>query len=152
MVNKTVIRILVDNNLKITPQRIALLEAIIGLDNHPSTDYLLQYLQLNFPHVAPGTVYKTLDLFVAKGIIKRVITDKDSVRYDAVQKKHHHLYCADSERIEDYYDDELNKIIAQYFKKKKIPDFTIKDFKLQIIGQFKDQDKSEKNKSIPNEK
>jgi Fur family peroxide stress response transcriptional regulator len=142
MVNKTVIRILVDKNLKITPQRIAVLEAIIGLDNHPSIDYLLQYLQLNFPHVAPGTVYKNLDLFVAKGIIKRVITDKDSVRYDAVLEKHHHLYCADIERIEDYYDDELNKIIDNYIKKKKIPNFKVKEIKLQIVGDFIDNKKS----------
>lgn len=142
MVNKTVIRILVDNNLKITPQRIAILEAIIGLDNHPSTDYLLQFLQLNFPHVAPGTIYKTLDLFVVKGIIKRIITDKDSVRYEAVHDKHHHLYCADSDRIENYYDEELNKIIDNHIKKKKIPNFKIKDIQLQIVGDFIDNKKS----------
>jgi len=64
------------------------------------------------------------------------------MRYDAVLQTHHHLYSAESERIEDYFDDDLYKIIAEYFKKKKIPDFTINDFKLQIIGKFKDQDKT----------
>jgi len=138
MVNKTVIRILSENKLKITPQRIAVLEAIIGLNNHPSTDYILQFLQLNFPHVAPGTVYKILDLFVAKGIVNRIITYNDSIRYDAILEKHHHLYSTGSERMEDYFDEKLNQILDNYFKNKKIPNFKIENFKLQVIGKFID--------------
>jgi Fur family peroxide stress response transcriptional regulator len=142
MADKEVIKILAENNLKVTPQRIAVLEVIMGLENHPSADDIVDYIRLNFPHVPIGTVYKILDAFVQKGIIQRVKTEGDVMRYDAVQQKHHHLYSADSERIEDFYDDELYKIITEYFKKKKIPDFTINDFKLQIIGKFKDQDKT----------
>jgi Fur family peroxide stress response transcriptional regulator len=141
MVDKTVIRILAENNLKITPQRIAVLEAIIGLNNHPSTEYLLQYLQLNFPHVAPGTVYRMLDTFVSKGIVKIIRTDDETIRYDAVLEKHHHLYCADSERIEDFYDEKLTQILDNYFKNKKIPNFKIEDFKFQLVGKFTDINK-----------
>ena len=141
MVDKTVIRILTENNLKITPQRIAVLEAIIGLNNHPSTEYLLQYLQLNFPHVAPGTVYRMLDTFVSKGIVKIIRTDDETIRYDAVLDRHHHLYCAASERIEDFYDEKLNQILDNYFKNKKIPNFKIEDFKLQLVGKFTDNNK-----------
>jgi Fur family peroxide stress response transcriptional regulator len=46
------------------------------------------------------------------------------------------LYCSDSDRIEDFVDDELNEMIEKYFEKKKIPDFKIEDVKLQIIGRF----------------
>jgi Fur family peroxide stress response transcriptional regulator len=46
------------------------------------------------------------------------------------------LYCAESDRIEDYFDTELNEIIGNYFAKKGIPDFKIEDIKLQIIGKF----------------
>jgi Fur family peroxide stress response transcriptional regulator len=142
MADKEVIKILAENNLKVTPQRTAVLEVILGLENHPSAEDIVDYLRLNFPHVPIGTVYKILDTFEEKGIIQRVKTDNDIMRYDAVQKKHHHLYCADSDRIEDYYDDELNKILTEYFRKKRIPDFIIKDYKLQIVGKFKDQDKT----------
>jgi Fur family peroxide stress response transcriptional regulator len=58
------------------------------------------------------------------------------MRYDAILEKHHHLYCSESDRIEDYMDDELNKLIENYFEKKNIPDFKIEDIKLQIIGKF----------------
>lgn len=147
MANKEVIRILVENNLKVTPQRIAVLEVIMGIGHHPSADEIVDYIRLNFPHVPIGTVYKILDAFVERKIIKKVKTDGDTMRYDAVKETHHHLYCSDSERIEDYYDDELNKILREYFKKKKIPDFTIDDFKVHITGRFKDNPGSKQTKS-----
>jgi Fur family transcriptional regulator, peroxide stress response regulator len=61
------------------------------------------------------------------------------MRYDYVKEKHHHLYCAESERIEDYYDKELDKLLENYLKKKTIPNFKIKDIKLQIVGNFTDK-------------
>jgi Fur family peroxide stress response transcriptional regulator len=141
MANKTVIRILAENNLKVTPQRTAVLEVIMGLDNHPTAENIVEYLRINSPHVSIGTVYKILDVFVEKGIVKRVKTDNEILRYDAILEPHHHLYCSDSMRIEDYFDEELNKILHSYFEKKKIPNFNIKEFKLHIVGNFTDSKK-----------
>lgn len=141
MANKDVIKILAEHDLKVTPQRIAVLEVILGLEHHPSAEDIVDYTRLNFPHVPIGTVYKILDTFVEKGIVKRVKTDGDTMRYDAVKEKHHHLYCTDSDRIEDYYDDDLSKILNEYFRKKKIPDFIIEDIKVHITGKFRDGNK-----------
>jgi Fur family transcriptional regulator, peroxide stress response regulator len=142
MANKTVIKILVENNLKVTPQRIAVLEVILMLKNHPTTDIIIDYIRFSHPHVAIGTVYKTLETFVKKGIINKVKTDKDIIRYDSVNDKHHHLYCSESDRIEDYYDNDLNNLLHNYLKNKKIPDFIIRDIKLQIVGEFTDRNKN----------
>jgi len=138
MVNKTVIKILADNNLKVTPQRTAVLEVILNLNNHPSAENIVEYLRLNYPHIPIGTVYKILDVFVEKGIVIKVKTDNDVMRYDAIKEKHHHLYCAETERIEDYYDENLDALLENNLKKKKIPNFKIKDIKLQIVGNFTD--------------
>jgi Fur family peroxide stress response transcriptional regulator len=51
-------------------------------------------------------------------------------------ESHHHLYCSESDRIEDYKDNELNELLENYFETKGIPDFKIEDIKLQIIGKF----------------
>jgi len=139
MANQTVIRILVQNDLKVTPQRVAILEVILTLDNHPNADYITEYLKLSHPNISVGTIYKTLEIFAKKGIIRKVLTTKDSMRYDAIPERHHHLYCAESDRIEDFYDDDLYDILDNYLKKKKIPHFTIDDIKLQIIGRFTDK-------------
>ena len=136
MPDKTVIKILVENNLKVTPQRTALLEALLNLRNHPTAEDIIEYLRINYPNISVGTVYKNLEKFVEKGIIKRVKTGNEILRYDAVGEMHHHLYCTDCERIEDFYDEELNKILGNYFSEKNIPNFIIKDIKVQIIGKF----------------
>ena len=125
-----------NGNLKVTPQRIAVLEALNSLKDHPTADKIKEYVIKNHPNVAVGTIYKTLETFVEKGLIKKVKTEKDVMRYDAILEKHHHLYCEETEHIEDFFDDELNNLLEEYFKKKKIPNFKIKDIKLQIIGTF----------------
>lgn len=142
MADKTVIKILAENNLKVTPQRTAVLEVLLNLNNHPTAENIIEYLRLNYPHIPIGTVYKILDAFVEKGIVKKVTTDKDVMRYDAVMSKHHHLYYSDSERIEDYFDKDLNKILNDYFRRKKIPNFKITDIKLQITGTYTDDTKT----------
>lgn len=59
------------------------------------------------------------------------------MRYDGILEKHHHLYSSESERIEDYFDNDLNALIEDYFSKKKIAGFEIEEVKLQILGRFK---------------
>jgi len=125
-----------DSNLKVTPQRIAVLEALNNLRDHPTADKIKEYVVKNHPNIAVGTIYKTLETFVEKGLVKKVKTDKDVMRYDAILDKHHHLYYEDTERIEDFFDDQLNEMLEEYFRKKKIPNFKVKDIKLQIIGTF----------------
>ena len=127
---------LIAKGLKVTPQRIAILEAIIKLNNHPTADNIIDYIRNNHPNIATATVYKVLDALVANELIIKVKTEKDVMRYDAVMESHHHLYCSESDRIEDFVDTELNDMIEKYFEKKKIKGFKIEDVKLQIIGKF----------------
>lgn len=127
---------LIENGLKVTPQRVAILEAIIKLNNHPTAESIMNYIRINYPNVSTATVYKVLEALVESGLITRVKTDKGMMRYDAVHDHHHHLYGSGSDRIEDYLDEELNQLLASYFEKKGIPGFEIEDIKLQIIGKF----------------
>lgn len=136
MADKEIINLLAQKNLKITPQRIAVLEVLRGLRNHPSAENILEHLRRMNPHVTIGTVYKILDIFTEKGIIKRVKTDTGHMRYDPVMEKHHHLYCKESERIEDFFDEDLDTIIEEYLKNKRIPNFRVSDFKLHLTGTF----------------
>lgn len=126
--------LLVEKGLKVTPQRIIILEAIYMLDNHPTAENIIEYIRKNHPNISSATVYKVLDTFFTNGLIHRVKTERDIMRYDAVLESHHHLYYSDSDRIEDYIDEELNRLLEEYFNKKGIPGFKIEDLKLQIIG------------------
>jgi Fur family transcriptional regulator, peroxide stress response regulator len=125
---------LIEKGLKVTPQRIAIFEAIVNLNNHPTTDQILEYIRKKNPNISLATVYKVLDTFVEKKLIITVKTDKDTKRYDAITENHHHIYYADSEKIEDYVDEELSGLLKEYFEKKAIPDLIIEDIKLQIVA------------------
>ncbi len=132
-------RKLKEKNLKVTPQRIAVIDAITNLHNHPSAENIIEYTHIKNPNISPATVYKILETFVACGLINRVTTERDIMRYDAIMESHHHLYCPDSDKIEDYKDEELNSLLHAYFEKKNIPNFQIKDLKLNIIGKYINQ-------------
>ncbi len=125
-----------EKGLKITPQRIAILEAIYVLNNHPTAENIIDFIRKNHPNIATGTVYKVLDTLVKKKLVKKVTTERDVMRYDGVMEHHHHLYCVECDLIEDYVDEELNVLLNKYFKDKKLKGFQIKDFVLQINGTF----------------
>ncbi len=127
---------LVEKGLKVTPQRIAILEAIIKLNNHPTAENIIDDIRKNNPNIATATVYKVLEALVENRLIKKVKTEKDFMRYDARMESHHHIYCSDADRIEDYMDNDLNELLENYFEKKKISGFKIEDLKLQIIGKY----------------
>ena len=66
MVNKSTIKLLSEHGLKITPQRIAILDVIMALNCHPTADVICDHLRINHPHISIGTIYKTLDAFLSK--------------------------------------------------------------------------------------
>ncbi len=122
--------------LRVTPQRIAIYKAVAHLKNHPSAENIADVIKSDYPNISVGTVYKVLNVLVEVGLLKRVKSEKDVMRYDAMLKHHHHLYCIEKDRIEDYEDEELDVLVSEYFQKKKIKNFKIEDFKLQITGKF----------------
>lgn len=132
-----IIEKLKQGKLRITPQRVAILEAIYELNNHPTAENIISDLQESHPYISVGTVYKVLDSLVETKLLKKVKTEGGTMRYDPITSTHHHLYCLETDRIADYKDHELDKIIGEYFKSKKIKNFQIKDISLQIIGNFK---------------
>lgn len=122
--------------LKATPQRIAILEAIYALSNHPTAENIIDYIRKKHPSIASGTVYHVLDVLVENKLVKRVKTERDAMRYDGILDHHHHMYCTKCDIIEDYADEELDSILKAYFKKKDLKGFKIEDIVLQIKGTF----------------
>jgi Fur family peroxide stress response transcriptional regulator len=127
---------LVERGLKVTPQRIAVLEAIYMLNNHPSAEMIMEYIKETHPGIATATIYKVLDALIQKQLVKRVKTERDVMRYDGILENHHHLYCLDTAVIKDYLNDELDQLLKEYFKKRRIENFEIEEIKLQINGKF----------------
>ncbi len=125
-----------ERGIKITPQRIAILEAVYKSNNHPSAEDIIEYIKDSNPNIAKGTVYKVLETLVLNDLIRKVKTDKDIMRYDGIVENHHHLYCSKCDLIEDYKDAELDNILKDYFKDRSIEGFRIEEIILQVRGTF----------------
>ncbi len=126
-----------EKGLRVTPQRIAVLAAVWKLNHHPTAEKVIEYIKKNHPNISVGTVYKVLDSFVESKLLQKVKTENGVMRYDHLQTSHHHLYCKETDRIEDYQDETLDNMITDYFEQKGIKDFNIKNIQLHITGTFK---------------
>ncbi len=124
--------------MKITPQRIAVLQALMDNRHHPTADDLIKTIWKVHSNISAGTVYHILNTLVSKKVIGKIETADNVVRYDATTEKHYHLYLNDEHKIVDFFDDELNGIIMDYLlKNKKLDNIDIDDVKIQIIGKRK---------------
>ena len=125
-----------EKGLKVTPQRMRVLEAIYKLDNHPTAEKIIEYIRKTDPNVGSGTVYKVLETLVEKKLLHKVKTEKDAMRYDGTLEKHHHLYCVECDYIEDFANEKLDALLKDFFKENKIDNFIVDDIKLNISGNF----------------
>ena len=122
--------------LKVTPQRMRVLEAIFKLDNHPAAENIIEFIRKNDPNIGSGTVYKMLQTFVDNKLIKKIKTEKDSMRYDAILENHHHLYCRECDYIENYVNKKLDKLLLEFFEENQIENYKIEEVSLNICGNF----------------
>lgn len=132
--NNDIRKTLAGKGLKITMQRLIIFEVLLQFKKHPSAERVIQEVKSHHPNISPGTIYKTLELFVNNGLIHKVKTEKGRMRYDPDVNHHHHIYLTDSDQIMDYRDKELDQLLSDYFSKNRIPELNIDSIILQING------------------
>jgi len=91
------------SNIRITPQRHAILEYLIEKDNHPTADEIYKDLVDRFPSMSVATVYNNLRLFIHLGLVKEMMYGDNSSRFDFASTEHYHAICSSCGRIEDIY-------------------------------------------------
>lgn len=87
---------------RITPQRLAILNAFIQSDQHPSVEQVYDQVRINFPTTSLATVYKTVTLLKDVGEILEIGFADGRNRYDGKKPyPHPHLVCTQCNRIVD---------------------------------------------------
>src|SRR5215469_9222267 len=76
---------------RLTPQRMAIYEAVVGQTTHPSVEMVHAAVRARFPGVSRATVYTTLDLLAELGFIQEV--GGRVRRYDGRAGRHVNLVC-----------------------------------------------------------
>ncbi|WP_370089457.1 Fur family transcriptional regulator [Ekhidna sp.] len=121
--------------LKATHPRIVILRELMISNDHPTAESIHEIIKVDNPSISLGSVYRILDVLVDSGLIQRVSVRSGSKRYDANMSPHGHFYCLQSNKIQDFYDEELYGLINDFFRKKRIKNFKIKEIKLQVNGE-----------------
>ena len=98
MTNYTVL--LKDYNLKVTPQRVAIVEELY-LNGHMNIDDLYQKLLAKFPSISLATIYKNINAMVEKVFLSEVKIPNTKSVFELVKEEHAHLVCSDCGNIED---------------------------------------------------
>jgi Fur family peroxide stress response transcriptional regulator len=91
--------------LKLTPQRLAILDFLEGNTGHPSAEDIDSALAEKFPTMSLATVYNTLETLRQKGLVRELSIDPDKKRFDPNVSPHNHLICVDCRRITDVHED-----------------------------------------------
>jgi Fur family iron response transcriptional regulator len=84
-----------------TRQRIEIAHALYSRQEHLSADQVLALVNERHPETSRATVYNTLNLFVAKKLIREVIVDPSRVFYDPNVSIHYHMYDVETGKLTD---------------------------------------------------
>jgi len=88
-------------SLKLTPQRLAILEYLEENRDHPSASDIYNSVSERFPTMSFATVYNTLKVLKEKENIQELTIDPDKKRFDPNIEHHHHLICVKCRKIID---------------------------------------------------
>lgn len=122
------------HHLKATPQRLVIMQVLSESAVHPTAEQLFEQVQATHPTISLGTIYKTLETLHEAGLAQKVHVADSAQRWDANIHPHHHIFCSDTGEIVDFEDEELDRLINNYFLKKNISNFTPGQIQLQLNG------------------
>ena len=115
--------------LAVTPQRLAIIEALLGSGEHPRADAIFAAVRMQHPHISLATVHRTLDTLCDIGEARKVTTLHDSARYDGNVTPHHHVVCVKCRRIRDIEIPRLDRLLAG---QSELGEFTVLGSSLEI--------------------
>ncbi len=99
---------------RITPQRLCILQALIGANQHPSAEEIYAQVQQTCPTTSLATVYKTLDTLRDMGEVMEMEVGDGRHHFDEVRPDFHpHVVCTRCAAIEDVEMEGLTSILAQ---------------------------------------
>ena len=98
--------------LKCTPQRLAILEQMMNLDDHLEVDEILAILKDKGVEVSRATLYRTIEILVKYHFIRKLDIGDGRIRYEKkIGTSHHdHMICVDTGDIIEFCNDEIERI------------------------------------------
>ena len=115
--------------LAVTPQRIAIIKALLSSAEHPRADTIYAMVRREHPTISLATVHRTLETLCEIGEARKVTTLHDSARYDGNVTPHHHVVCVKCRKVRDIEIPELERMLKG---RNAIGDFQVIGTSLEI--------------------
>lgn len=104
-------RVIREMNLKVTGQRLAILEALTQGRTHVTAQEVFERVHPNHPEIGFATVYRFLRKLTEHQFVTEVRMGGSPARYELTPKRHHdHLTCVRCARIVEFENFEIEKL------------------------------------------
>lgn len=89
-------------NIRLSHQRLKVLEFLACHLIHPTADQIYTRLQKEIPTLSRTTVYSTLNTLEEAGLIRPINIEDNEIRYDIRMEDHGHFKCESCGSIYDF--------------------------------------------------
>ncbi len=120
---------------KLTPPRLAVLQVFETEMGHLSPAQVLERARVFHPALSRATVYRTLELLTALGILRPLYLSDGGLCFTRADRGHHHLVCCDCGAVIEFEEcvvEELAQRLAAQL------DFRIQGHLLEFFGRCGD--------------
>jgi Fur family peroxide stress response transcriptional regulator len=90
-----------EQGYRFTPQRMAIVQAILERRDHPSAEEVYRHVSAAFPMISLATVYKTLEVLKDLGEVVELPVE-GRTHYDGNPRPHVHLICERCHSVMDW--------------------------------------------------
>lgn len=113
------------HHLKITPQRLAIIE-LMERSGHISIDDLYRMVRLKFASISLATLYKNVHTMMERSLIREVKIPGQKAKYEIEKEAHAHMLCKECGGLEDFmFDTSLMLHTAETTNRFKADDVSI---------------------------
>jgi len=100
--------------LRATKQRLDIWDELSATNKHRDIDTILSSLVKKKINVSRATLYRTIDVFVKHGLLKKLVLDDGKFLYEhnkkSITPQHDHIVCEDCGEIFEFFDNNISQI------------------------------------------
>ncbi len=116
--------------VRLTPQRLLILNAVAEGEGHLGVDEVFRQAKQSYPYMDIATVYRTLHLFKRLGVVTEVaIGDRLHFEIRDPDRRHHHMVCAKCggayDLAPDYLDGFREALMKEFSFEPDLDNFTV---------------------------
>jgi Fur family ferric uptake transcriptional regulator len=106
--------------VRITPQRLAIAEALMNGRKQMSANELFDRVRRKHPYIGRATVFRSLDMLAEAGVAQRIERQGHVSAYVWCEPgHHHHLVCSRCGRVEELTEEMVEPLIANIAKRRR---------------------------------